>query len=533
MKNLKTMLATLIMLFVIFSSCVAFASEDYILRKELAYTNEHNYELQKGFVEIMIGQKDFTDYQDDDYIKITPAPDEIKEDEYGNIYAYYDVTGYKPGRTLKVTVERKFEVKTYEEEISVRSDSTADEESKLFVEPQLRVDSDDAKIIALAKELTDGISSDYKKAQAIFEYVNTNLEYNTSSNYANKGSISALETKKGVCEEFATLYAALCRAVDIPCRLVEGFRYEKKLVKESDVVLDNDTGEYVMSEPVYEYEIINHVWNEVYFDDYGWVPVDTCVIYAPGGSRVTYYDSFCKILSEEYVANGIYNYDKANRTMLGVKETSYKEEMFPADSVEIEEHEFLDIDNYSWAEDSINTLYDMGIIKGYTDTEYGPSGNVSRIEFISLLARVLRNMNYQPTEKGLVYYFSDYDKNHYSKEDYDYLMACLEDENPFDQFAKGYYTMVTIFGSSLDINRPITRGEVVALLDPFLKDEVDETAYFPDIIGNRFSASVIKAYSNGLIQGYSDGTFRPNGTITRAEIAVILDRYVGVKDYVI
>ena len=175
----------------------------------------------------------------------------------------------------------------------------------------------------------------------------------------------------------------------------------------------------------------------------------------------------------------------------------------------------------------------MDIINGYTDTEYGPAGNVSRIEFISLLSRILKSMNYQVDNSGMIYYYMDYDKQHYSKADYDYLMRCLELEKPYDKFAIGYYAMSSIFGNSLDMNRPITREEVVALMDAFLKYDADETVSFNDIDNSRFKSSILKAYSNGLIKGYEDGSFKPNGTITRAEIAVILDRYVGVKDYVL
>ena len=533
MKNLKRVLAIMLFVFVISSSFAVFASEEFILKREMIYTNEKSKELSKGFVEIMIGQKEFTKYQKDGDIVITPAPDEVREDEYGNLYAYYDVTGYKPGRTLKITVERRFQSETFLEEISVRSEATVNNENSLYVEAQTRVDSENGKIMAKAKELTEGLSSDYKRALAIFEFVNTEMEYTTSSSYANKGSVSALENKKGVCEEFATLFGALCRAADIPCRLIEGYRYERKTVEESEIIFDNDVGEYVYTDPVYEYVLMNHVWNEIYLDDYGWLPVDTCVLYEPQGNRVAYEDAFCSIEKEEYIATGIYNYDKANRTMLGIKEILCTEVMYPASSVDKEEHTFTDVSAYPRAEDSINTLYEMEIIKGYTDTEYGPAGNVSRIEFISLLARVLKSMNYAPTEGGMVYYFMDYNKDHYSKEDYDYLLRCLEVENPYDKFAIGYYSMSNIFGSSLNMNQAITREEVVALMDAFLEYEADIYPQFNDIYNSKYTSSILKAYSNGLIKGYEDGSFRPNGTITRAEIAVILDRYVGVKDYVI
>lgn len=534
MKNLKKILITLLLLFVISSSFVVFASEEFILTREMTYVNEKNYELENAFIEIWVGQKNFTEYQEDGDIVITPAPTEMREDEYGNLYAYYDVSGYKPGRTLNIKIQRTFTASTFEKEISVRSESSVTTDNELYIKEQTRVESEDNKIISKAKEITEGLSSDYKKALAIFEYVNTQMEYNTASTYANQGALSALESNKGVCEEFATLFAALCRAVDIPCKVIEGYRFEKNLVAESEIVFDNEIGEYVLTEPVYEYEIINHAWNELWLDDYGWLPVDTCVIYAPQGERLPYLDSFCTIKAEEYIATGVYNYDKANRTMKGIKETSFSESMILAEKAEEEEeHKFEDIGNYTWAEDSINTLYDMDIIKGYTETEFGPSGNISRIEFMVMLARTLQYMNYSVSDDGMVYYFMDYDKTHYSKAEYDYLMRCLEDEKPYDKFAKGYYAIYDIFGNRLNMNQPITRAEVVALLDVFLKDETNINNVFTDITYHKFRNSILKAYANGLIKGYGDGTFRPNGTITRAEIAVMLDRYVGVKEYVI
>lgn len=534
MKNLKRILTIMLFLLVISSSFAVFASEEFVLKREMSYTNEKSTEIKNGFVEIMVGQKNFTEYQKDGNITITPAPDELREDEYGNLYAYYDLSEYQPGRVLNVTIERKFDVGTFEKEISVRSEASVSTENQIYVKEQTRVDCGNEKMIAKAKEITEGLSSDYKKALAIFEYVNTKLDYNASSTFANQGSMSALESHKGVCEEFATLYAALCRAVDIPCRLIEGYRFKKNLVSDSEVVFDVNVGDYIMSEPIYEYELLNHVWNEIWLDDYGWLPVDTCVIYAPQGERVPYLDAFGKIKDAEYIATGIYNYDKANRAMrMGIKELSYEEAMYPFEDIQIEEHSFSDLENHLWAEEAINSLYNMGIIKGYTDTEYGPAGKISRIEFIVLLSRILESMNYQPAKDGMVYYFMDYDKNHYSKAEYDYLMVCLEAEMPFDKFASGYYAMSTIFGSSLNMNQPITRGEVVALLDSFLKYDSDGESIFNDINNHKFRTSILKAYSNGLIMGYEDGSFKPDGTITRAEIAVMLERYIGVKDYII
>ena len=232
MKKIRRVLTIMLLIFVICSSFAVYASEEFILKREMVYTNETSRELKDGFVEIMIGQKDFVDYQKDGDIIITPAPDELREDEFGNLYAYYDLSDYKPGRTLKVTVERKFESETFEKEISVRSEASVDTNNAYFVAEQTFIESNNAKIISKSKEITEGLSSDYKRALALFEYVNTELEYNTSSAYANKGALSALENKKGVCEEFSTLYAAFCRALYIHFKVIEGYRYEKNVFKD-------------------------------------------------------------------------------------------------------------------------------------------------------------------------------------------------------------------------------------------------------------------------------------------------------------
>ena len=70
----------MVLVFVCLSSFAVFASEEYILKKEMTYTNTKNYTLSDGFVEIMIGQKDFIDYQKDDWLINLPlyAIDQIK-----------------------------------------------------------------------------------------------------------------------------------------------------------------------------------------------------------------------------------------------------------------------------------------------------------------------------------------------------------------------------------------------------------------------------------------------------------------------
>ncbi|PRA00707.1 MULTISPECIES: S-layer homology domain-containing protein [unclassified Paenibacillus] len=52
---------------------------------------------------------------------------------------------------------------------------------------------------------------------------------------------------------------------------------------------------------------------------------------------------------------------------------------------------------------------------------------------------------------------------------------------------------------------------------------------FKDIKGHWAQATIAKAYEKNLISGYQDGTFRPNGKITRGEYATILARATGLE----
>ena len=49
---------------------------------------------------------------------------------------------------------------------------------------------------------------------------------------------------------------------------------------------------------------------------------------------------------------------------------------------------------------------------------------------------------------------------------------------------------------------------------------------FKDVTNEHWAAKVIEEFaSKGIVNGYKDGTFRPDEPITRAEAATILMRY--------
>lgn len=72
-------------------------------------------------------------------------------------------------------------------------------------------------VTSLATELSAGLESPWERARAFFAWVRSNIEPQIGP-YTSV--TTALETRRGDCEEMAGVFVALCRAVQIPARLV-------------------------------------------------------------------------------------------------------------------------------------------------------------------------------------------------------------------------------------------------------------------------------------------------------------------------
>ena len=72
----------------------------------------------------------------------------------------------------------------------------------------------------------------------------------------------------------------------------------------------------------------------------------------------------------------------------------------------------------------------------------------------------------------------------------------------------------------------ITRAEFAAMAVRFFEGDGEEPAgdAFPDIRKHWANAEINLAYAKGIIEGYPDGTFRPDQQITRAEAVTIVNR---------
>lgn len=110
------------------------------------------------------------------------------------------------------------------------------------------------KVINKAKEITKNLKTDSEKIKAIHKYLIKNYKYdydklnNLPSTYLpNLEDIMTI--KKGICYDFASLYAGMLRSVGIPAKLQMGY---------------------------VEYSKGYHAWNEVYISSSSkWVTIDT------------------------------------------------------------------------------------------------------------------------------------------------------------------------------------------------------------------------------------------------------------------
>lgn len=125
-----------------------------------------------------------------------------------------------------------------------------------YLLPSERIESEDARIIELANEITEGYDTDIAKSRAIYGWVIKNIKYDDASYFngedVSHSALEVLQLGTTDCDGYARLTAALHRAVGIEVKVVFG-----------------DTTGY--DRPFDE--IVDHAWNEVFIDG-EWITLD-------------------------------------------------------------------------------------------------------------------------------------------------------------------------------------------------------------------------------------------------------------------
>ncbi len=171
---------------------------------------------------------------------------------------------------------------------------------------------------------------------------------------------------------------------------------------------------------------------------------------------------------------------------------------------------FNDVTDSHWAYSEIKALTDKGILKGYGDGSFKPSGEVTRAEFLCAL---LKALGINPTEYNGG--FSDVSSdNWYSG----YVSAAV---------AKGYISGFE--DGTFGADRQITREQMAVILQKALNAVNTTKISFTDSesISPWAAEAVIKVCADGIMNGKDDGSFAPQANATRAEMAAILYRIIN------
>ena len=125
-----------------------------------------------------------------------------------------------PGRTAKVLVTYEITRKEIVAPVDPSIYSVPDRLPRAlrqYLGPSPYIESRHSKIRSLAKEVVGDQQCAWDQVEAIYDYVRENVEYKEGSL---KGALAALRDGYGDCEELSSLFIAMCRAQQIPARMV-------------------------------------------------------------------------------------------------------------------------------------------------------------------------------------------------------------------------------------------------------------------------------------------------------------------------
>jgi len=191
----------------------------------------------------------------------------------------------------------------------------------------------------------------------------------------------------------------------------------------------------------------------------------------------------------------------------------------PVEEEEEEEDEvlnpknFTDIGGVSWAAEAINTLAAKGIINGVSDTEFAPTRQITRADYMLILVRML-GLEADVTEN-----FDDVDASKYYYKEIG--------------IAKALGLTTGVGDNKFNPTEPITRQDMFVLAYRIMLDQKVDLADAPagiligfddhGQIAGYAQEAMASFIQNELVQG-SANMLNPKGNATRAETAVLVYR---------
>ena len=177
---------------------------------------------------------------------------------------------------------------------------------------------------------------------------------------------------------------------------------------------------------------------------------------------------------------------------------------------------FGDVDDGDWFADAVRFVYANGMMNGVSETDFAPHAATSR----SMIVTILYRMEGEPVV--------------------DYAMDFT------DVASDAYYTEAVRWAASKGIvggygnglfgaNDDVTREQLAAILYRYAACQGYDVSQRADLSGFGDASSISGyaqealswAHAQGLVLGFEDGSLRPQGTASRAQIAAVLMRFLA------
>ncbi len=222
-------------------------------------------------------------------MKSSIKPSRIYSDGVNTIaqYTFNDIGSQR----INIILEGTAKVRTYNIKNAkiINKNLTPEKNLDRYLKPEPLIESNDPYIKSIAKKIKGNTQEEI--LQNMYEYIQNNMKYKIMNNI---GAKRALQLGRGKCSEYAAIMIALCRAKNIPARLVLGNIAREKYTQ--------------------------HNWVEVYYNDYGWVMYDPTV--QPVNVNVRQNGKLLRV-EKRYDTSININYITAGRNKLSTYTNSY------------------------------------------------------------------------------------------------------------------------------------------------------------------------------------------------------------------
>ena len=196
-------------------------------------------------------------------------------------------------------------------------------------------------------------------------------------------------------------------------------------------------------------------------------------------------------------------------SMGGISIVPSTEKITDKENVE-EKPTFNDVDKNHWAYEAIENLTKKGILNGKGNGKFDPNGTITRAEFVKILC-VAKDIK----AEGPIS-FKDVERYSWYEE---YVAAA---------FNAGLVNGIseTEFG----VNNPIQRQDICTILYRTKGVEEKNSLGFKDSVEiSDYAKDAVAFFAvHGIVNGFSDGTFRPAERCTRAQAAKIIYNYLSM-----